>query len=148
MSFFDKKVKSALVTILICAIYIFMFGTLTQFMHRVSGTLLTATTANYIVFSFVYIIAWLGYSFVLGMHSNWGAVIALGVVTAYPFVGLLNQNLFDYFFGWGTAALMPALYVFKIHDSVVATCIVLILLYALTFVLYFLGKKYKKSQEW
>jgi len=131
MKFFDKKIKSAIITFLVYALVIIEIGTLSAFRFvkgsdlyplGYSSTKLCDTIAlfgknigyNYLVASIVIFLCLLGYAFYVGYKRNWTVLVVLELYAILPFIGISFS--YNFLYGWLTSQWSPMMTLFGLQN--------------------------------
>jgi len=160
MKFFDKKFKVALVTFILLVLVMFEFAALDGYYYtNATETGLSIEVKNlkkdlgynFITMSFIVYILIVAYSGFLGFKKNWAGLIALLLTAAFPFIGLFAG--YKFFYGWGTAHLLPMLTVLKLHKvsrgaQLLIFAIVFVIYLAVWLIFRFVRKKYDEKNPW
>lgn len=168
MKFADSKIKSGIYTFLAFVLVMFEMSVLSGFRFVFAGgaadryanglsaekvgtlKLIGANVGwNYVVCSILIIVAMIGFALWLGYNRNFGGVIAMVVINLLPVLGLVigTEGAFNFFWGYGTAHLLPAMAIFGLHLSrnwIVHIIFILVVL-ALVVVGFFVGKAIRAS---
>lgn len=143
MKFFDKKLKVGLSTFFVMVVIILEFGILDEFRFTsqtengltiVINNLQKNLGMNFVVMSILIFVASVAYCCFLGYKKNWAGIIGMEVIAVAPFIGMLF--MYDVFFGWGTAHILPMLTLMGLHT---ASQGVLLAIFAAIAVLYLAG---------
>lgn len=157
MKFFDKKLKVGLATFFVMILIILEFGILDGYYFTTEGLSITIKKLNkdlgynYITMSIIIYVATVFYSAYIGYHKNWGGLIAQLAIAASPFIGMIG--LYNVFYGWGTAHLIPMLTILKLHTASqgvqLAVFAAIFIIYAIAWYLGFMAKKrYEAKNPW
>jgi len=168
MKFADSKVKSGIYTFLVFILIMFEMSVLSGFrfvfpggaadkygnglsMEKVADLQLIGKNVgwNYVVCSILIILGMIGFALWLGYNRNWGGVVALVVVNLLPILGLVipNEKCFNFFWGYGTAHLLPTMSLFNMHlsQSWVTHIIFIVVVLVITVAAFFVGKAIRAS---
>ena len=168
MKFADSKIKSGIYTFLAFILIMFEMSVLSSFRFVFAGgaadrygnglSLEKVGTLeligenlgwNYVVCSILIILGMIGFAMWLGYNRNWGGVVALVVVNLLPLLGLIipTEKCFNFFWGYGTAHLLPTMALFGMHLSRnwIMHIIFIVVVLALTVAGFFVGKAIRAS---
>ena len=165
MKFLESKTKGFFYTVLISIVVFFEMTTLSGFRSVVPGsgkdkglglTVEKVSTLKlvgknvgwqFVVVSIVIIAAILLFAFLFGYNRNPGGLIALVFVQAVPFIGLISTKIFNFFFGYLTSTLLPAMSIFGLQaaDKRVGQIIFMLIVIVLTVVAWIIGKRVRAS---
>lgn len=129
MKFFDKKLKVFFSVFAIMILLMFEMGTLSgfRFANSVKGeptkngltvvvkTLEKSIGWNYIVVSIIIVVGLIAFAAFLGYKKNIWGLIAMEVASVVPIIGMFVS--YNFLYGWGTAHLCPAMYLFGIAQA-------------------------------
>ncbi len=160
MKFFDKKAKVGFATFFAMVLIILEFGILDGYMFTnttENGLTLSLRTIerdlgyNFVVMSIVIFVLTLAYAAFIGYKKNWGGLIGLLLIAIAPFIG--QVFLYDIFYGWGTAHLLPMLTLFGLDTAgrgvQLAIFAVILVLYVVLFVIFWqVRKRHDAKNPW
>ncbi len=168
MKFADSKIKSGIYTFLIFVVVMFEMSVLSGFrfvlaggakdkyanglsVEKVSTLKLIGENVgwNYVVCSILIIVAMIGFAMWLGYNRNWGGVVAMVVINLLPILGIVigTEGAFNFFWGYGTAHLLPTMALFGLHASTnwIMHIIFIVAVLVLTVAGFFVGKAIRAS---
>lgn len=168
MKFADSKIKSGIYTFLAFILIMFEMSVLSSFRFVLQGGAAdkygnglsvekVATMEligknvgwQYVVCSILIILGMIGFAMWLGYNRNWGGVVALVVVNLLPMLGLVlpSEKAFNFFWGYGTAHLLPTMAIFGMHTSTnwIMHIIFIAVVLVLTVAGFFVGKAIRAS---
>ena len=168
MKFADSKIKSGIYTFLAYVLIMFEMSILSGFrfvllggasdkygnglsVDKVSTLALIGKNVGwqYVVCSILIILGMIGFAMWLGYNRNFGGVIAMVVINILPALGLIipTEGAFNFFWGHGTAHLLPAMSLFGMHTSNnwVMHIIFIVVVLVLTVAGFFVGKAIRAS---
>lgn len=168
MKFADSKIKSGIYTFLVYVVVMFEMSVLSGFrfvlaggaadkygngltVEKVSTLALVGKNVgwNYVVCSVLIIVAMIGFAMWLGYNRNWGGVVAMVVINLLPLLGLVipSEGAFNFFWGYGTAHLLPAMSLFGMHLSTnwIMHIIFILAVLVLAVAAFFVGKAIRAS---
>ncbi len=175
MKFADSKIKSGIYTFLAFILIMFEMSVLSGFrfvqlgstadrygnglsLEKVANLELIGKNLgwNYVVCSILIILGMIGFAMWLGYNRNWGGVVSLVIVNLLPILGLLigTDKCFNFFWGYGTAHLLPTMSLFGMHLSrnwtvhIIFIAVVLVLTVAGFFVGKAIRASYAKKYEY
>lgn len=175
MKFADSKIKSGIYTFLAFILIMFEMSVLSSFRFvllggeadRYGNGLSAEKVATleligknvgwqYVVCSILIILGMIGFAMWLGYNRNWGGVAALVLVNLLPMLGLVipTEGAFNFFWGYGTAHLLPTMAIFGLHTSTnwMMHIIFILVVLVLTVAGFFIGKairaKYAEKYEY
>ncbi len=175
MKFADSKIKSGIYTFLVFILIMFEMSILSGFrfvyaggatdrygnglsLEKVGSLALIGKNLgwNYVVCSILIILGMIGFALWLGYNRNCGGVIAMVFVNLLPLLGLIipTEKCFNFFWGYGTAHLLPTMSLFNLHLSRnwVTHIIFIVVVLGLTVAAFFVGKAiraaYAKKYEY
>lgn len=136
MKYMDSKFKGFIYTVLINIVVIFEMSVLSGYrfvalgsaadkyatgltVEKVSTLKLVGANVgwNYIVCSFLIIIAMFLLAAMMGYNRNPGGMVALVVMDCVPLIGLISPSVFNFFYGYGSAPFLPAMSVFGLQNA-------------------------------
>lgn len=168
MKFADSKIKSGIYTFLIFVVVMFEMSVLSGFrfvlaggaadkygngltVEKVSTLALVGKNVgwNYVVCSILIILGMIGFAIWLGYNRNWGGVVAMVVINLLPILGLVipTEGAFNFFWGYGTAHLLPTMALFGMHTSTnwIMHIIFIVVVLVLTVAGFIVGKAIRSS---
>lgn len=157
MKLFDSKLKCGLATFFIMVLIILEFGILDGYYFSNSAdavkglsieikTIKKSLGYNFCVMSCIIFVLSLAYSAFLGYKKNWGGLIGQLVIAIAPFVGMVT--MYNVFFGWGTAHLIPMLTLLGLQYSSKGVLLAIFGVIAVLYVvLWFVGRGARKRYD-
>ncbi|MBO6010594.1 MAG: hypothetical protein J6P71_02205 [Oscillospiraceae bacterium] len=165
MKFLEHKTKGFFYTILVGIVVFFEMTTLSGFrfvlpgsgkdkglglsVEKVSSLKLVGKNVGwqFVVVSIVIIVAILFFAWLFGYNRNPGGLAALVLLQVVPFIGLISDKIFNFFFGFLTSTLLPTMCIFGLQpaDKRVGQIIFMIVVIALTVVAWLVGKRVRAS---
>ena len=165
MKFLESRTKGFIYTILISIVVIFEMSILSGFrfvlegsakdkgfgltVEKVSTLKLVGKNVgwNFVVCSILIILGILFFSALFGYNRNPAGMIALVVMQVVPFIGLISDKIFNFFYGYCSASFLPAMSIFGLQttDKRAGQIIFMIVFIALTIVAWFIGKAIRAS---
>jgi hypothetical protein len=165
MKLMDSKIKLLFAALGIGVLILFEFGSMDGFrfimsdgaMGGLSTTIKTITKDlgyNYICASFIVLLAIFGFEVFAGYHKNIGGLIPVLFFGICPFIGAIggaagSEAVYNWFCGWGTANLTPAMYILKLTgtDKTTAQMIFFAVLIVLYIVFWVVGRFMRKQHD-
>lgn len=165
MKFLESRSKGFIYTILISIVVIFEMSVLSGFrfvveggakdkglglsVEKVSTLKLVGKNVgwNFVVVSIMIVLAILLFSAIFGYNKNPAGMIALVVMQVVPFLGLISSKIFNFFYGYCTATLLPTMCIFNLQasDKRVGQIIFILAMIILTVVAWIIGRNIRKS---
>ena len=165
MKFTESRSKGFIYTVLISIVIFFEMGILSGFrfvlegsgkdkglgltVEKVSTLKLVGQNVgwNFIICSILIILGILLFSGIFGYNRNPAGMIALVLMQCLPFVGLISDKIFNFFYGYCSATLLPTMSIFGLQaaDKRVGQIIFMIVLIILTVAAWFIGKAIRAS---
>jgi hypothetical protein len=91
---------------------------------------------NFIIVSCLIVLAYLGYAMLLGYNRNPGGMIAMVLMNFVPLIGLGYG--YNFFYGYGTAHILPTMSIFGLHRGALGGQIVFIIIFNVAIALFWL----------
>ncbi len=164
MKLMDSKIKLLFAALGVGILILFEFGSMDGFRFitasedYANGLTLTIKTItkdlgyNYICASFIVLLAIFGFEMLAGYHKNIGGLIPVLFFGICPFIGAIGSaagidGIYNWFYGWGTVNLTPAMYMLKLTSASMAAQLVFFGVLLVLYVVFWLLGRFIRSKH-